>query len=219
MSLQHELRCACPGIPELHAAILGSRQHPVRVRGERNRENKVTVALKRLDALATLRARLVSLTRGAELPHLDSPVETARDEILAVGRESDRVHTILVAVRTFETLNEEARVNVPDTHALIEGACGNKLGVRRDGDSSNAVFYRESESVATLLNIPQANSPVATARGNCPSVASKVQRVNILLVAREVVANRSGLDVPDLCSKLVFSLVEWRRVLIEYLHE
>lgn len=174
VSLQHELRCARPGIPELHAAILGSGQHPVRVRGERNRENKVTVALKRLDALAALRARLVSLTRGAELPHLDSPVKTARDEVLAVGRESDRVHTVLVAVRSFETLNEEARVNVPDTHALIEGACGNKLSVRRDGNSSNAVLYRESECVAALLNIPQANGPVTTTRGDRSSVASEV---------------------------------------------
>lgn len=92
----------------MHAAVLGSGQHPVRVGSERNRENKVTVALKRLDALATLGARLVSLARGAELPHLDGPVKTARDEVLAIGRESDRVHTILVAVRPFEAFNEEA---------------------------------------------------------------------------------------------------------------
>lgn len=79
MSLQHELRRTRSRVPELHTPVLGTRQYPVGLGGESNRQNKIAVALEGFDTLATLRTRLVSLTRGAELPHFDSPIETARN--------------------------------------------------------------------------------------------------------------------------------------------
>lgn len=41
VTLQHELRVARPRVPELHAAILGSGEHPVSVGGESDGENEV----------------------------------------------------------------------------------------------------------------------------------------------------------------------------------
>jgi hypothetical protein len=45
VALQHELRVASPGIPELDATVLGTGEDPVSIRGERNGENKVLVHL------------------------------------------------------------------------------------------------------------------------------------------------------------------------------
>lgn len=41
MTLQHELRIACSGIPELNAAVLGPGEYPVSIWGESDGENKV----------------------------------------------------------------------------------------------------------------------------------------------------------------------------------
>lgn len=198
MALEHELRRAGAGVPELHAAVLGARQHPVGVGCEGNRQDKVTVALKRLDALAALGLGVGAAAGAAELPHLDGAVEGARDEVLAVGGERDRVDRVLVAVRAFETLDEEARVNVPDADALVERTGGDVLGVGRNGDGGNAVLDGEGEGVGAGLDVPESDGSIARARGNRTAVAGKVERVNILLVAGKVVANGSRGNVPDL---------------------
>ena len=41
MPLEHELRVARPRVPELHAAVLGAREHPLRVGRERDAEDEV----------------------------------------------------------------------------------------------------------------------------------------------------------------------------------
>lgn len=205
MTLEHELGGTGARVPELDTAILGSGQYPVGIGSECNREHEVAVAFECLDALAALGAGVGAVARGAELPHLDRSVQAATDEILAVGREGDRVNGVLVAVGALKTLHQEAGVNVPHADALVQGTCRNVLGVGRDGHSRDTVLDRESEGVGTLLDIPQADSPVATAGGDRSSVTRKVQRVNILLVAREVVANRSALDIPDLDKWLAYA--------------
>lgn len=75
MALEHQLRVAGARVPELHAAVLGSRQNPVGIGRQSNRQNKVAVTLKRLDALAALGGGIGAAAGGAELPHLDGPVE------------------------------------------------------------------------------------------------------------------------------------------------
>lgn len=45
MTLQHELRVASSGIPELNTSILGAGEDPVSIWGQRNRENEVLVPL------------------------------------------------------------------------------------------------------------------------------------------------------------------------------
>ncbi len=154
MALQHHLRVAGAGVPELHAAILGSRQHPVGIRGQSNRQNKVAVALKRLDTLAALVIGIGAAAGGAELPHLDGAVERARDKVLAAGRERDRVNRVLVPLGTFETLHEEARVHVPDAHTLVQPTGSNVLRIGRNSHRGDAVLNRQRQRVGAVLNVP-----------------------------------------------------------------
>lgn len=100
MSLEHELRRAGAGIPELDSTVLGSGQHPVGVGGEGNRQHEITVSLKRLDTLAAFGTG-VGTGSGAELPHLDRAVQATTDELLAARRECNRVNGILVAIWAF----------------------------------------------------------------------------------------------------------------------
>lgn len=198
MALKHELSRAGAGIPELHAAVLGTGEHPVGIGGECNGEDKVAMTLKRLDALATLGLSVGTAARAGKLPHLDGSVQRTRDEVLAVGRKGHRVNGILVSVRSLETLHEEARVNVPHADALIERTSGDILGVGRNGNSRDTILNSEGQSVGARLDIPKSYGSVAGARCDGAAVAGKVERVNILLVAREVVANSARLNVPDL---------------------
>lgn len=76
MTLEHELRRARAGIPELDAAILGSRQDPVGVGGESDGQDEVAMTLERLDALSSLIGDHAASAAGvAELPHLDGAVQ------------------------------------------------------------------------------------------------------------------------------------------------
>jgi hypothetical protein len=174
VTLEHELRSAGARIPELYTTILRAGKHPVSIRSKSHRQDKVPVTLESLDTLAALRAGLVSLARSAEFPHLDRPVKTARDEILAARRESNRVDAIFVAVRSLETLNKETRVEIPNTHTLVERASGDKLGIGRNGNGRHTIFDSESKSIRALLDIPQADGPIATTRCNSAPIACKV---------------------------------------------
>lgn len=202
MSLKHELCSSRARVPELNTAILGAGQDPVGVRGQRNGQDKVPVALKRLDALAALGTGAGRAARRAELPHLDRAIQTAADEVLAVGRERHRVDAVLVPIGALETLDQEARHDVPDTNALIQRAGGNKLRVGRNGNGGDAILNRQRQGVGALLNVPQTDSPVTTARSDGAAVARKVERVNVLLVAREVVADSSSGNIPHLGRKI-----------------
>jgi hypothetical protein len=41
VALQHELRVPGAGVPELHAAVLGAREDPLGVGGERDAEDEI----------------------------------------------------------------------------------------------------------------------------------------------------------------------------------
>lgn len=175
MALQHELRSACAGVPKLYSTVLRAGKHPVGIRSKSHRQDKVPVTLECLDTLATLRAGLVALSRSAELPHLDRPVKTAGNKIFTAWGERNGVDTVLVAVRTFKALNKETGVDIPNTHALVKRAGGDKLGVGRNSNGRHSVLYGERKRISTLLNIPQADCPIAAARGDGATVTCKVQ--------------------------------------------
>jgi hypothetical protein len=105
------------------------------------------VAFERLDAAATLRGGLRDSARGAELPHLDSLVETAADEVATIGRECDRVHAVLVTVGSLETLHQETASNLPDAHALVERSSRHILGIGRDGHRGDAILNAQRQDV------------------------------------------------------------------------
>lgn len=200
MPLQHQLRGACPGVPELHAPILRPGHNPLVVRRERDREHEVLVALERLDAPAALGrvGRGHDAAGRVELPHLDRLVETATDEVLAVRGECDRVDAILVALLTFEPLQDEALVEVPNPDALVERPSRYVLRIGGDGHRRDTVLDRQCQDVGACLDVPQADGAITAAGCDRTAVAREVERVDVLLVAGEGVANLLLVNVPDL---------------------
>lgn len=152
-----------------------------------------------LDASPALGAGAgVSAAGGDELPHLDRPVQTARHEISPVRRKCYRVHRVLVAVRTFKTLNEVAVGSIPHANALVERPSSNVLGIGRDGHSGDTVLNAKGQDVLARFNVPEADSAVTASRCNSTPVTSEVKRVDILLVTSEAVSDGAGSDIPDL---------------------
>lgn len=151
-----------------------------------------------LHAATTLRTLARDTTRGRELPHLDSLVQASANKVLAVGGEGDAVYAVLVAVGALETLDQVAGMNVPDTDALIQRARGDVLRVRRDGHRGNAILYRQREQTGRGLDVPEPDSTVAASRSDGAAIASEIERIDILLVSRELGPDGPGLDIPDL---------------------
>lgn len=163
------------------------------------RDSTYPMAFKSLHATATLGALVRHSARGGELPHLDGLVQTAADKVLSVGREGDTVDAILVSIGALETLDKEARVEVPNTNTFIQRSGRHILGVGRDRDGGDAIFDRQRQNAAASLNIPKPDGAVSTARGNGATVTSKVQRVDILLVTRKLGSDLLRCNIPDLC--------------------
>lgn len=159
------------------------------------------MTLESLDATAPLGSGVGQAARGAELPHLDRLIQTATDEISAVGREGNTVDAVLVAIGTFKTLEQVSLMDVPNADALVERTSGDVLGVGGNGNSCNTILDSQSEGVSALLDIPETNGSISTARCNRATIAGKVERVNVLLVTGEGIANRSRLNVPNLRKK------------------
>lgn len=156
------------------------------------------------DRLHDTAGHLVVIPGSGKLPHLDGLVQATADEVTRVGRESNRVNTVLVALGTLETLQQEACLDIPDPDTLVKRAGGDILGIGRDGNGGDAVLDGERCRVQTSLNIPKPDSAIATARSNGAAITGKIQAVDILLVTSESVANLPVLDVPD-SDELVFS--------------
>ena len=163
MALQHKLRNTCVGIPELHAAVLGAREHPVAVRRERNAEDKVLVALERADTLAAGRVPGHKAWWRVQLPHLDGLVERATHEPVARRSKGNAVHAVLVAFLALEANDELAALDVPDAHALVERTGSHVEVIRGDGDGGNAILDLEVRNLAVGLEVPEADTAVARA--------------------------------------------------------
>lgn len=110
-----------------------------------------------------------------------------------------------MAIWTLKTLQEVSLVDVPDAHTLVERTSSDIFGIWGDSDSCDTVLDAEGHQGLTRLNIPEAHSPVTATGSNSPTIAGKIKRVNILLVASEGIANRSRLNVPYLLYRLVQS--------------
>lgn len=157
------------------------------------------VSLESPDAPSTLRSGVGVSTSGCnKLPHLDRLVQTTRDEILSVWREGNGVDGILVAVWSFETLDEVAGGGIPDPDALVKRSSGDILRVGRDRNGGNPILDTEGQDILTRFNIPEAHRTVATARCNGTAITSEVERVDILLVTGKGVPDGSGGNIPNL---------------------
>ena len=163
------------------------------------------VSLKGLDASSTLWSGVgVSSTWSHQLPHLDSPVQRTRDEILAVRRESDRVDGILVSIRTLEALDEISSSDIPDPDALVEGSSSDVARIGGDRDGGDTILNAERHDVVARLDIPQADRTVTTSRCNGAAILGEIKGVDILLVTGECVADLARGNVPN-ADQLVLS--------------
>ena len=200
MALKHELGLASGRVPELHAAVLATGHDPLAIGSECDAEDKVLVALESLDALAALGLDAGAVVEAAivELPHLDSLVKRTRDEVATIRRECNTVDTVLVALFAFSALNKNTSLGVPNADALVQAARSDEAVVGRDGNGGDAVFDLESQNALVLLDIPKSDSAVSGTGGDVTTIRGEVQRIDVLLVARELVENALAGNVPDL---------------------
>ena len=211
VALKHQL--AGPGIwiPELHASIFGTTQHPITIWCKGNAQDKVLVPFKRSRAPSPsshLATNHVAVS-GHQLPHFDSLVQTSTDQAVAVGRESDAVDAVGMAIGSFQSTNQVASRHTPDTDALVQRSSCDKVSARRDGDGGDPIFNLEGQNFTIAFDIPDADGMVAAAGGNVTAVTREVQRVDVLLVACKGVTDGTTLDIPDL--ELTSRSVIWHR--------
>ena len=200
MALKHELSLAGSRVPELHTTVLATGHDPLAVGSEGDAEDKVLVSLEGLDALAALGLDTSTVVEASvvELPHLDRLIKRTRNEVAAIGRECNTVDTILVALFAFSALDKNTSLGIPNADALVQATGSDEAVVGGDGDSGNAILDLESEDALVLLDVPKSNCAVAGTRGDVTSVRREVERVDVLFVARELVKDALGGNVPDL---------------------
>lgn len=147
------------------------------------------MSLEGLDALAALGLDTSAVVEASviELPHLDGLVKRTRDEMATIRRERDTVDAILVALFAFSALNKNTSLGIPDADALVQATRSDEAVVGRDGNSGNAILDLKSENALVLLDVPKSDCAVAGTRGDVTSVGSEVERVDVLLMTRELV--------------------------------
>lgn len=157
------------------------------------------MALKGPNAFAALDAAVrVHSPRDCELPQFNSLIQTSADQIAAVGREGNRVHTVLVPIGVFQPLHQISSGGVPHTYTLVQGTGRYVVTIRRHSHSGDSILNAEGVDKLPIENIPETHGLVATARGDVATVAGEVQGVNVLFMAGENVFDSTRRDVPDL---------------------
>lgn len=199
MSLQHELRHTGVRVPELDTTVLGTTQYPVAMGRKCDTKHKVLMALECANALS---GRVVcsgdEAVAGGQLPHLDRLVQTATDQTVARRSKCHTVDAILVAMFALKSDDKLAGLNVPHTDTLVERPSGNVKVVGRDGHGGDSVLDGEVGDLHIGLEIPKADTPVATTRGDDLAISSKIERVNVLLVTGKLMLDSTASDIPDL---------------------
>lgn len=162
-------------------------------------EKTYLVALESANALAALDAAVrVHAPRDSELPQLDSLVQTTADQVATIGRKGNRVHAVLVAIGVLQTLHQVASGGIPHSHTLVQRTGSHVVTIGRHGHRGDTVLDAQSVDQLAVEDIPQTNGLVTTARSNVTTVAGKVQRVDILLVAAEDMLDGACSNIPNL---------------------
>lgn len=99
---------------------------------------------------------------------------------------------------TFEALDQEACAGIPHANALVEGASGDITVVWRDGNSGDSIVDEKLKHLLVSLNVPKTDSAIAASRGDQTTIASKIERIDILIMPRELMLNRPRPYVPHL---------------------
>jgi hypothetical protein len=130
-----------------------------------------------LDAATALERGLLGvadLARRGQFPHLDGLVQAAADKLAGVRGECDTIHTILVAVRTLEALEQVAHLDIPHPDALVKRAGSDELGIGRNGDRRDAILYGERQVAVARFQVPDSDGSIATSGSDRASIAGEV---------------------------------------------
>ena len=208
------------GVPKLNSPIFGPTEHPFAIRCECNTQNEVLqlvrtfpffrcdrksniitylVAFKGLQALCASRRRACHhWSIIGQFPHLNRLIKASANKRTSVGCKCNRVNAILVTINPVESLNQESISSIPDSHAFVERPSCDIFPTRRDGHGCDAILDTEIEYFLSAFNIPQTDCSVATAGCNVFTVASKIKRVNVLLMSGECVSDSARCNIPNL---------------------
>lgn len=159
------------------------------------------MALKCADALATFGLvghSLVVPALWVESPHSDRLVQRSGYEVLATWAECHGVYTVLVALLALGALNKNTSRCVPNAYALVETTGSNVTSIGRHGNGGNSIFDREGEHTLVVMKIPKSDCSVARSGSNVSAVRGEVKRINVLVVAGELVADLLGGNIPNL---------------------
>ena len=156
-------------------------------------------ATRRLALLAALHA-----ARGAEpahVPVLERLIQTPTHQPTAVRRERNAIHTVPVPT---QPLDQHRACHVPDAHNRVQAPGGDPPPIRADRDARHArvvvqrVGVVDREHLARAFeHVPDARGLVTRAGDDEPAVAREVERVDLLLVPVEHVADALLRDVPN----------------------
>lgn len=122
---------------------------------------------------------------GSQLPKFDRPVQTAADQIAAIGRKGHRVHAILVSIRTLQPLHQLSASRVPHAHRLVQRPCCDVVSIRRHGHRRHSILDRQRVEQLAFQHIPQPDRLVSASRCNVSSIAGIIQRVYVLFMPGE----------------------------------
>lgn len=87
---------------------------------------------------------------------------------------------------------------VPHADTLVKRSCRNEAVIGRNGNRSDTILDRQVENLLVALQIPKTDTAVTAARRDDAAIASEVQRVDVLLVAGELVFDSAARNVPYL---------------------
>lgn len=118
------------------------------------------MTLERAHAFAALWIWTTNRRSSIKLPHPDRLIQGARDQVIAVRREGDRINAIPMTVLAFRPFDESSALGVPDANTFVQAAGRDITIIWRDGDSCNAVFDLEGEDALVLLDVPESDGSV-----------------------------------------------------------
>ena len=92
-------------------------------------------------------------------------------------------------IGTIKSRNDVTRAYVPHSDALIKRSSCDILSFGRNRYCCDAILDLEVQNLSILLNIPDANSVITTARSDMSTIAGKIEGVDVLVMSGKGVPN------------------------------
>lgn len=103
----------------------------------------------------------------------------------------------LVSASLLKTLQKVTRVHVPHAYTLVQTTSSQETIVWGDGDCRDTILDCKAQNALVLVDIPKTYCAVARSRSNVATVRRVVERVDVLFVASEVMADNAISNVPN----------------------